>query len=98
MPFLDFQLRLSWKNAGKWFFLLGLSVLYARLVRLWLYMYHIGIRQGKSVDSPVISIGNITVGGTGKTPMIDWFLDFCEKEDINVAILSRGYKAKRRSE
>lgn len=73
-------------------------MLYAGLVRLWLYMYHIGIRQGKSVDSRVISIGNITVGGTGKTPMIDWFLDFCDKEDINVAILSRGYKAKRRSE
>ena len=42
---------------------------------------------------PVISVGNITVGGTGKTPMVIWLGNFLRAKDINCAILSRGYKA-----
>jgi tetraacyldisaccharide 4'-kinase len=42
---------------------------------------------------PVISIGNITVGGTGKTPMVIWLCNFLRTKDINCAILTRGYKA-----
>ena len=46
---------------------------------------------------PVISIGNITVGGTGKTPMVIWLCNFLRTKDINCAILTRGYKAARQS-
>jgi tetraacyldisaccharide 4'-kinase len=42
---------------------------------------------------PVISVGNITVGGTGKTPMVIWLCNFLRTKDINCAILTRGYKA-----
>jgi tetraacyldisaccharide 4'-kinase len=42
---------------------------------------------------PVISVGNITVGGTGKTPMVIWLCNFLRAKDINCAILTRGYKA-----
>ena len=42
---------------------------------------------------PVISVGNITVGGTGKTPVVIWLLHLLRTEDIKCAILTRGYKA-----
>lgn len=42
---------------------------------------------------PVISIGNITVGGTGKTPMVMWLCNLLREKNINCAILTRGYKA-----
>jgi tetraacyldisaccharide 4'-kinase len=45
------------------------------------------------VAVPVISVGNITVGGTGKTPFVIWLCNLLREENINCAILTRGYKA-----
>jgi tetraacyldisaccharide 4'-kinase len=45
------------------------------------------------VTVPVISVGNITAGGTGKTPMVIWLCNLLRARDINCAILTRGYKA-----
>jgi tetraacyldisaccharide 4'-kinase len=42
---------------------------------------------------PVVSIGNLTVGGTGKTPMVEWVCRFFRNQNVRVAILSRGYRA-----
>lgn len=42
---------------------------------------------------PVISVGNITVGGTGKTPLVIWLCNMFRKQNVNCAILTRGYKA-----
>jgi len=42
---------------------------------------------------PVISVGNITVGGTGKTPLVIWLSNLLREQDVNCAILTRGYKA-----
>ena len=42
---------------------------------------------------PVISVGNITVGGTGKTPLVIWLCNLFREQNINCAILTRGYKA-----
>ena len=42
---------------------------------------------------PVISVGNLTVGGTGKTPMVEWLARHLRRQEIRVAILSRGYGA-----
>jgi tetraacyldisaccharide 4'-kinase len=42
---------------------------------------------------PVISVGNITVGGTGKTPLVIWLCNLFREQDVNCAILTRGYKA-----
>ena len=45
------------------------------------------------VTVPVISVGNITVGGTGKTPLVIWLSNLLREANINCAILTRGYKA-----
>jgi tetraacyldisaccharide 4'-kinase len=43
---------------------------------------------------PVIVVGNITVGGTGKTPLILWMIDYCRKGGLRVGVVSRGYGAR----
>src|SRR5688572_21284152 len=45
------------------------------------------------VAVPVISVGNLTVGGTGKTPLVKWIARRFYERDVNVAVLSRGYGA-----
>ena len=52
-----------------------------------------GVLKSRSFDIPVISVGNITVGGTGKTPHVEYLIRLL-KEKMNVAVLSRGYKRK----
>ena len=42
---------------------------------------------------PVISVGNITTGGTGKTPMVAWLARWFRNQDVRVALVSRGYRA-----
>jgi len=56
---------------------------------------HAGLKTTDRTQAtvPVISVGNITVGGTGKTPMVIWLCNFLRTKDINCAILTRGYKA-----
>lgn len=51
-------------------------------------------KGGTSVPAPVISIGNITAGGTGKTPMVQYVCRFFEEHQKHPVILSRGYKSK----
>jgi tetraacyldisaccharide 4'-kinase len=50
-------------------------------------------RGARKLDRPVISIGNITTGGTGKTPMVRWLAEQLRTDGRRVAILSRGYRA-----
>lgn len=70
-----------------------LSWLYGLLVFVRNRAYDLGILKSTEFDVPVISIGNITVGGTGKTPHVEYLVDLL-KEKYNVATLSRGYKRK----
>lgn len=56
-------------------------------------LYDIGIKKSKSYDFPVICVGNLSVGGTGKTPMIEYLI-YLLKDDYTIATLSRGYKRK----
>jgi tetraacyldisaccharide 4'-kinase len=56
-------------------------------------LFDIGILKSKAYDLPIISIGNITVGGTGKTPHTEFITEFISRE-FKVAVLSRGYKRK----
>lgn len=53
--------------------------------------FNIGILSSKTYDIPVINVGNITAGGTGKTPHIEYLIRFLSK-NYKVAVLSRGYK------
>ncbi|TGV03274.1 tetraacyldisaccharide 4'-kinase [Flavivirga rizhaonensis] len=56
-------------------------------------LYDLGIKKSISHKTPVICVGNLSVGGTGKTPMIEYLIHLL-KEDYLVATLSRGYKRK----
>jgi tetraacyldisaccharide 4'-kinase len=57
------------------------------------WQFNSGRRKSQAVSVPVISIGNLTVGGTGKTPMVEWLAKYFRQHDIRVAIISRGYGA-----
>ena len=56
-------------------------------------LYDLNILKAKSFDIPIICVGNLSVGGTGKSPMIEYLFRLLQKEH-RVAVLSRGYKRK----
>jgi tetraacyldisaccharide 4'-kinase len=68
------------------------SVIYGDLARLRARLYAQGTLKTKRLNTPVISIGNLTVGGTGKTPMVILLAERFLAEGRRVAILTRGYK------
>ena len=70
-----------------------LSSIYLIIVQLRLYFYRSRILKQHQLGCLVISIGNLTVGGTGKTPIVEKFARALEKGGRRVAILSRGYKS-----
>ncbi len=67
------------------------SWLYGAVVGLRNKLFDWGTLRSKSFDVPVICIGNLSVGGTGKTPHTEYLIKLLQKE-FNVAVLSRGYK------
>ena len=71
--------------------LLPLSKLYGFAVSLRNTMFNIGLLKSRAFDIPVISVGNITVGGTGKTPHVEYLIRLLH-DTFHVAVLSRGYK------
>ena len=76
----------------------GLSALelpYEGIVRLRNYGYDHGIFTVSQASVPVISVGNITLGGTGKTPLVAWLANWFITHNQKPAIISRGYKAKK---
>src|SRR5881398_3700782 len=74
-------------------FLYALSFIYERAVQLRLYLYRKRILRERTLGCLVISIGNLTVGGTGKTPIVEKFARALRTGGRRVAILSRGYKS-----
>ena len=73
--------------------LLVLSWLYGLGVGFRNLLFEMGVLKSHSFDVPVISVGNITVGGTGKTPHVEYLIRLL-KNKVHVAVLSRGYKRK----
>ena len=89
--------RRSGKRAGVLrVVLLAISFLYRGIVRLRLYLFSTHFMRKHQVGCPVISIGNLTVGGTGKTPVVEKLAKDLTERGRRVAILSRGYKSVRR--
>src|SRR5215216_1959737 len=78
----------------KSFVLPPLSILYDAVTRTRLSLYRRGTFQTTTLDRPVISIGNITTGGTGKTPLVEWVARTVATQGKKVCILTRGYGRK----
>ena len=72
-----------------------LSKIYGAVIGVRNWMFDIGILKQQEFDIPIISVGNIAVGGTGKTPHTEYIVDML-KNRYNIGILSRGYKRKTR--
>jgi tetraacyldisaccharide 4'-kinase len=72
-------------------FLMPLGFLFSDFVKFRKFLYRIGVLKKQSLPVPVIVIGNITVGGTGKTPLIIWLAELLKDEGFKPGIISRGY-------
>ncbi len=73
-------------------FLNSISIGYGGIVRLKETLYKKGLLQSKRLPCPVISIGNLTVGGSGKTPMTIYVAELIKHLGYGVGIISRGYR------
>jgi tetraacyldisaccharide 4'-kinase len=75
------------------FFLRTVAIGYSLIVRLRNLLYSRGLLKMHHVDAAIICVGNITVGGTGKTPLVVWLYNLMT-QSYKCAILTRGYKAR----
>lgn len=72
-------------------FLYPFSILYGAVMHLRNELYDRGVLPSQKFDLPVIAVGNLSMGGTGKSPMVEYLADLLRK-DHKVATLSRGYR------
>ncbi|MBZ9779056.1 tetraacyldisaccharide 4'-kinase [Psychroflexus sp. CAK8W] len=73
------------------YLLFPFSVLYGCVMAVRNFLYNVDILKSKSYSTPIICVGNLNTGGTGKSPMIELLIKVL-KENYNLATLSRGYK------
>ena len=72
--------------------LVPLSLVFCALVWLRRSLYRLGVLRSMRSPVPVIVVGNITVGGTGKTPLVIWLADFLRQAGYRPGIVTRGYR------
>src|SRR5438046_10560650 len=82
--------RAALMRTSLWF----LSKIFQVLVKLRRFLYNVRILRDSTLGVQVIAIGNLTVGGTGKTPVVEKFARELRDQGRTVAILSRGYRSK----
>jgi tetraacyldisaccharide 4'-kinase len=88
LAFLDRHwYRLSWLSV----LLLPIAAVFGCTVALRRALYRAGVLPSYRVPVPVIVVGNITAGGTGKTPLVIWVCDFLREQGYEPGIVSRGY-------
>ena len=92
MPDLKQALPRAWANRAPWLLaLLPLSALYGAVTSLQRLAYRIGYKHAYRAPVPVMIIGNITVGGSGKTPLIIALVEYLRQRGVRVGVISRGY-------
>jgi len=80
-----------------WLLLAPLGALYAKLVALRRLLYRIGWKRTHRLGRPTVSVGNLTAGGAGKTPVVSWLLGETATLGLAAACLTRGYGRRTRS-
>ncbi|MGR9116050.1 MAG: tetraacyldisaccharide 4'-kinase, partial [Gammaproteobacteria bacterium] len=80
------------RAASRW--LLPLSLVYLKVITVRRFLYRSGWLKQRALPVPVVIVGNITVGGTGKTPLIIWLAQLLKAEGFKPGIISRGYGGK----
>lgn len=85
-----------WDRNGIAFLLLPVSWLFCLVVLLRRTAYRLGLLRSTRLPVPVIVVGNITVGGSGKTPLVIWIANYLKTKGFRPGIISRGYQGKAR--
>jgi tetraacyldisaccharide 4'-kinase len=103
-PVLDLRRLIAHKLEQAWYERNGLTQLMRPLSWIFLcvvtlrrYLYRFGIKKSIRLPVPIIIVGNITVGGTGKTPLVIWITQYLKKAGYRPGVISRGYHGKARS-
>jgi tetraacyldisaccharide 4'-kinase len=90
------NLERLWYGSTGPLWLAPLSFLYGAVMGLRSALYRAGLRHRVRVGVPVVVVGNLTVGGTGKTPLVAWLAQHLAACGMRVAIVSRGYGGRAR--
>lgn len=92
---LEFALARAWMRRG-WLacLLWPLSLSFGLLASIRRGLYRFGVKQATRLPVPVIVVGNIFVGGTGKTPLVIWLVDVLRQAGYTPGVISRGYGAR----
>jgi tetraacyldisaccharide 4'-kinase len=88
-------LQREWTRTSDWQLLLRpVSWVFRLLSALRRAAYHLGLLKTRRLPVPVIVVGNISVGGTGKTPLVIWLAQQLQAAGMHPGIISRGYRGK----
>jgi len=68
-----------------------LSLLYGMAAAARNWTFDLGLRKARGVDVPVVCVGNLAAGGTGKTPLVVWLVEHLRAQGLNPGVLARGY-------
>ena len=90
------RIERMWYSHERPLWLVPLSLLYGMMMSIRSLLYRIGLRHRIKVGVPVVVVGNLTVGGTGKTPLVAWLSSHLAACGMRVAIVSRGYGGRAR--
>ncbi|MDR0391251.1 MAG: tetraacyldisaccharide 4'-kinase [Planctomycetaceae bacterium] len=92
-----FRQLVSGERRGLWAFFLRLffwcvSIFYGFVVQVRNFLYDKKILKIHKTNIPIVSVGNLTLGGTGKSPMVAWICEYFIEQGLQPAIISSGYK------
>src|SRR5688572_19826066 len=96
MATLSTRIEAMWYSGARPLWLAPFSFVYGALMGLRSLLYRLGLRHRVRMKVPVIVVGNLTVGGTGKTPLVAWLASKLAAVGYRVAIVSRGYGGRAR--